>query len=427
MRIQTFSLGMLLVALALFTHTILADDAAARRQIIDLLETGWNTSETAQLLADEKYAAIRKAAGADPQAMYARALVLMYQRRYEESLKALDQVVAVEENHLAALRAKTWLALLLKNYGVALASAENLGNAIQHSTTEPKNKEASDDAARFLGSVFGFLEGPIGDIPATATRKAVEKKVLDALTDEQTAIFKDARQSVIEKFTELTTERADSREQAIADAEAEKQETLKDIDKRRDEMATQADELRERRSQVQGELRDELDEVAKADRPLQRELTGIQSRAVGVQSNADLVAVDIARLQSLIVRERDPVIRDDLGREIDRLSILINRYETDLALLNRQAAGVQARRAELAARQARAERDLGGQIQSIDRQLNSMQGEERRLAGAEKKARKPSTGYTGKVNALATTATALKTYEPFPIEQERERLMEELR
>ena len=66
-------------------------------------------------------------------------------------------------------------------------------------------------------------------------------------------------------------------------------------------------------------------------------------------------------------------------------------------------------------------------MQRIDKQLNSHQSEERKLAGIEKKAKKPSNGSTGKVNALSITALALKTYEPFPIAQERERLMEALR
>jgi hypothetical protein len=428
MRIQALALGTLLLAVSPVVPLPGAEDTTRRRQVLSLLETCWETGEAAEAIANEKRAALARQGAFDGRASYAWGLVLLRQRRYEEALAAFDQAALGEQERVAALRARAWVALLLKNYGVALTTAERLGDTLGGATTEgDKNPEEADDAARFLGSVFGYLEGPLGDVPAAGSQAATEQRVLARLSDSQRAVFDEAKQAVLEKFASLATEQADTREQALADAEAEKQQTLADIEQRRTKMAAAAQDLQERRVQLQSELNDTLTEIGRADRPLLAELNRLEARAAQVEGDLALLSTDLLRLESLLVREEDPLRRDDLRREIDRVSVLANRRDADLSFLQRQAGGIQSQRGELAARQVKAQRDFGGQVQSIDRQFQAMRGEERKLAGAEKKATKPSTGRSVKSNAIGASAKAFKTYEPFLIEQERERLLAALR
>jgi hypothetical protein len=404
-----------------------AEEDAVRRKLTDFLTTCWETSDSAKELADTKFAALEKIAGVDPCAFYGHGLVMLYQRRYPESAKSLDQVVRVDAQHLPALRARVWLALLVKKYDDALAGMEELAKATGKLAADVDNKDAASEAARFLGSVYGFVDGPLGELAAVAARPATETAILEALSEEQRELFTAARQSVTEKFTDLTIERSDSREAAIADEEAEKQKVLADVERRRAEMQTQAEDLKERRAKAEGELKDELAEVARLDRPLTAQLTRLQAERTADQVSAEGVAVDIARLEGLLAGEKDPVRRDQLRRDIVRLSALLRRYDVDLAAVNTAIAGVQAERSPLFARQKAAEKNFGGQIQAIDKQFTSFQTEERKLAGIERKAKKPSSGSTGKVNSLGMTVVALKTYEPLPIERERQRLLESLK
>lgn len=424
MRVQ----GVLIVWLLLALASVLAqaDEAALRRQLADYLTACWGTDDAAKMQADAKFAELEKIAGVDPRAFYGHGLVMLYQRRYDDSAKAFDQVARVDEEHLPALKARVWISLLVKKYGDALTAMEDLAKAAGKLAVDADNKDAAEEAARFLGSTYGFVDGPLAETAALASRKSTEDVILESLSDEQRVKFIDARQAVIEKFTDLTTERADSRETAIADEEAEKQKILADVDKRRAEMQTQADELQERRAKVEGELKEELAEIAKLDRPLLTQLTALQAQSAALQTGADNVAIDIQRLEGRLAGEKDPVRRDQLRRDIRRLGTLLRQYDVDLATASGALAGVQAERATLFARQKTAERDLGGQLKSIDRQAAGFAAEERKLAGIEKRAKKPSNGSTGKVNALGVTATALKTYEPFPIERERQRLLDSL-
>jgi len=423
MRVHAIAVGLLF---SLTAPALLADDDLARRKLADFLHTCWETGDSVHAATDAKFKAVEKA-GAGARAYYGQALVLMYQRRYEEAAKALEQVVKVDDQHLAGWRAKIWLALLTKKYGIGLAGMEHLATAAGKLAEDAGNKEAAEEAVRFLGSVYGFVDGPLGESAAGASRKTTEKAILAALSEEQQVVFTEARQAVMEKFAELTNERQGSRESAIADEEAEKQKVLADVEKRRSEIATQGEELKERRAKVEGELKDELTEIGRLDRPLLTQLTSLQAQAAAVRRNADTVALDIQALEDQFAREKDQNIRDQIRRDINRLRPLLGRYDGELAVISTAIAGVQGQRATLATRQAKAQNTFGSQLQSIDRQFAAFQAEERKLAGAERKANKPSTGSTGKVSALNITATALKTYEPFPIEQERERLLESLK
>ena len=425
MRVQAV-LGCLLL-LAASVLPVRADEEALRQKLTDFLTTCWDTSDDAQLLADTKFAALEKIAGVDPRAFYGHGLVMLHQRRYAESAKSLDQVVRIDEEHLPGLQAKVWLALLLKKYDIALAGMEDLAEVAGKLAEDADNKDAAGEAARFLGSAYGFIDGPLGEVAAVSARHTTEKAILAALSDEQRTAFTEARQAVIEKFTELTSERADSRDLAIADEEAEKQKVLADVDKRRAEMQTQADDLQERREKVAGELKDELADISRLDRPLLTQLTGLQTQIAAAQASSDNVLIDIQRLENRLAGEKDPARRDQIRRDIRRLSALLRQYDAELAVITTGIAGVQGERSVLFTRQKAAERNLGGQLQAIDRQAASFQAEERKLAGIERKAKKPSSGSTGKVTGLGMTAAALKTYEPFPIERERERLLDSLK
>src|SRR5207253_1844246 len=144
--------------------------------------------------ADTKFAALEKIAGADPRAFYGHGLVMLYQRRYDESAKSLDQVVKVDDQHLPALQARVWLALLVKKYDDALAGMEGLAVVAGKLAEDADNKDAASEAARFLGSVYGFVDGPLSDVAALAARGTTEKAILAALSEDQRAVFTEARQ-----------------------------------------------------------------------------------------------------------------------------------------------------------------------------------------------------------------------------------------
>src|SRR5262245_39555162 len=113
---------------------LLAADAArggdASAAIARLLDVGWSVTPQARADADIQYEEVRRLAGSDPRALEASWLVLMQQRRFDEALKRIEEHLAKEPDELAALRAKTWILTVRKNYAAAFLSADRLSMLI---------------------------------------------------------------------------------------------------------------------------------------------------------------------------------------------------------------------------------------------------------------------------------------------------------
>jgi chromosome segregation ATPase len=232
---------------------------------------------------------------------------------------------------------------------------------------------------------------------------------------------------VVVKFLEMTGAKDDERLKAIAAAEAAKDKTLKEIDEERQTITDRSRELDERKAKLQSELRDELAEIAKEDRPLVQDLARLEARAVAI--NRDLFAYDneIGRLRALADREENENVRRQLLREAERLAFIASRIQTDLLSLNRQADAVNAQRAGLLSRQRQAQATTADQVRRIDEELTDLAKRDKRNDAIEKRAARPATGVTSKGRALAVQAKALSTYEQFPLEAEKAKLLASLK
>ena len=405
-----------------------ADEAETNAQIVKLLQVGWTGNFQARAASDLQYQEVLKVAAGDPKALTASWLVLMHQRRYDDALKRIDECLAKQPGDYQALRAKAWTQAILKNYQGALLTADKIS---QQMTEEPPITEV--DAAQheeligFLGRLFGFLGGPVADVVNQDQRKNTERQITERLEESQKPLFNEARDGVLAKHIELTDTKADERGKAIETAEANKEKTLQEIAAEREQIAARAEELQSRTDKLQSELTDELAELEKQDAPLAAELARLDARASVLNRDLFAYQADIDRFERLAASERDPVRRQQYLFEADRLIIIANRIDADLAGVNRLGRNVQSQRAALALRAQQAQGNAAGQVARIDREMQDLAKRDKRADGIEKRAGRPATGTTSKVRSLSAQATALTTYEQFPLEAAREKLLEALR
>jgi hypothetical protein len=406
----------------------LGDEAASRAAIEKLLDVGWATTPQARIAADLQYDEATRAAAGDGRALSAWWLVLLQQRRYDEALKRLDEHLTRSPGDLQALRAKAWSQAILKNYTGALVTADKLSQQLAAERAESdEERAAQNELIGFLGRLFGYLGGPVAGAVNQEQRKSAEKQILARIEESRQAQFEEAFNGVLARFIAMTDESADARDKAVAAAVAEKEKTLAELEADRTQAAERAKELEERRKKLQSEFRDELDQIAKEDRPLVQELARLDSRA-GLL-NRDLLGyqVEIDRLTRLAAAENDPTRRQQLLFEADRLAIVASRIDAELVAVSRLARGVQGQRAALSARQAQAQSNAASQTQRIDRELADLLKRDKRNEAIEKRASRPAVGPTSKVRALSAAATALSTYDQFPLEATKARLLESLR
>jgi hypothetical protein len=405
-----------------------ASGSDATEAIAKLLEVGWSIAPQARLAADAQYEEVVRLAGKDPQALEAAWLVLMQQRRFDEALARLDEHLARQPEDRAALRAKTWIQTVLKNYAAAFVSADRLSTLLAKDASATDDERAAhDEAIGFLGRLAGYLGGPAADVVNQEERKGLEKKCLARLDESKRPLFDDARNGVLAKFIEMTDESADAREKIAKTAKAEKERTLAELQTDKEKLDAREKELEERRNKLNGEYKAELDEIAKQDQPLMTQQAQLNSRSALLSGDLLSTQSQIVTLQQLAAQEKNVQRQQQYLNQANSLAFIAGRMEADLLGLNRLIRGVQTQRAALQSRRGQAQTSTANQVDRLNRELASLGKRERRNEGLEKKASRAGAPATSKIRSLSAQATALSTYDAFPLEATRARLLEALR
>ena len=403
-----------------------ADDRSA--SIVKLLEVGWSITPQARAAADLQYDEMRRVAGSDPRGLTAGWLVLMQQRRFDDAQKRLDEHLAKSPDDLSAQRAKTWVQAVLKNYTGALLSADRLSAWLAaHPPQTETEQAAQDEAISFLGRLAGYFGGPAADLINQDDRKAFEKKCLDRLDESKRTVFEDARNGVLSKYIEMTEDSADAKERAAAAAKSEREKSLADLQTEQAKLDARVKELEESREKLQSELKSELDSLAKQDLPLVQQQAQLATRANLLNNDRLNYSSQIVGLQQLANQEKNQSLKQQYFNQINSLSLIAGRIEADISGINRLVQGIQTQRNGLVARQNQAQNIAAGQNERINRELADIARRERRNDGLEKRANRPGQATTSKSRSLSAQATALSTYDAFPLEATKAKLLESLR
>ena len=396
--------------------------------IARLLNVGWGTTTSFRTAADAQADAMFAATGRQPPALYATALVQIKQRRYADADRLIDEVLARDDLNLPAWRAKVWLQAVLKNYDGAMVAADKLSQLLSKEVGKTTEEEALvRPYVAFLGRIYGFLGGPAQAAVNIDSRKVSEKGVTGRLTENRLEVFEEARDAVLQKFVELTDAKETFKDKAREQADADREKTLAEIAEQRDVNKERVKELEAKIDKFKKEHQSESAAITKADAPLQSELNRLSSRATAVNTQLFALDAQIASVQAQLSATKDPNLRAFLFAEIDRLSILEGATQAELFGLNRQANGVQQQRSNLAVRQQRADADLADKIGRVDDELFAIAKKEKRADIAEKRATKAGPVTPQSALSLSAQAAALITYDPFPLEQEKSRLLETLK
>jgi hypothetical protein len=403
-----------------------ADESGA--SIARLLDVGWSITPQSRAAADEQWTEVQRLAGSDLRAIKASWLVLMQQRRFDEALKRIDQQLSKTPDDLSALRAKAWVQTVLKNYPRAFLTADRLSSLVSKgrpSTDEEISQH--NELIAFLGRLIGFFGGPVAEQINQEERKALEKKWLQRLDDSTKDIFEDARNSVLAKYLDMIDESASSKEKALATAKADKEKSLAELQAENERLEARAHELEEKRKTLNNEFKAEMDEIDRQDQPLLLQQTQLSNRASLL--NIDLLAYSsqITTLQQLATKEQNQSRQQQYLVEINSLSLLLTRLDADLLGINRLLRNLQAQRAGLQTRRSQAQAATAARVNSLERELADLNKRERRNGGLEKKANRPISVSTSKVRSLSAQATALSTYDAFPLEAAKAALLESLR
>lgn len=405
-----------------------ADPAAThQRDIVRMLELAWETSPMARAEAEELFE--RLATGnRSSSVLHAQALVKIKQRRYADALKLIDELTALEPKNLEYARAKVWLTVLLRKAEQGLVSLQRLVTQLPKPTDPPREDEAQTrELLRFAGRVHGFLEGPGQDWINEEVLQQQRKKLVDLLDEPRRTAFLEGRDAVVDRWLEQKDDEQSTRQRVKRDQDQQRDDRLSDLDKQREQNERRAGELTNERSRLRSELNDQLADLQRQERPLVDQLARLDAQATVTRRELTLAASDSDRLEALLARERDPLLREQYRRDLARLDSLITRYQANLTALTRQGVSINTQRADIQRRAAQVQQSIGQQLDALDKEQGDVQKRTRAADGEERRLRKMNTGDSSQLRAMAAQSSAFTSYVTFPLEEQRTQLLDKLR
>jgi hypothetical protein len=425
------------------THA--ADAAAAppsRTDVDRLLELAWDAAPAKRAEAENYFERLAESTNRDSHVIYAQTLAKIKQRRYADALKLIDELVELEPKNVEYARGRVWLLVLLRKPEQGLVALGKLVGQLPAASDRAGDDQAGDDQAasepagdnedshldllRFAGRVHGFLEGPGADWMAESARENYRRKLVDSLSEARKTAFLEGRDEVVDRWLGQKDDQQSTRDKVKRDQEQQRDERLSDLDKQREQDERRAADLNSERTRLRSELNDQMADFQRQERPLIDQISRLDAQATVVRRDLTVVSNDIARLEGLLLRERDPLLRDQYRRDISRLDAIASRQQATLAGLVRQGSSLAAQRADIQRRAAQVQQSMGRQLDGVDKEQSDAQKRTKSADNEERRLRKTPLGDSTQLRAMSAQSTAFTTYVAFPLEEERERLLESL-
>lgn len=392
------------------------------RELTEIFDAAWKPSIRGLQMAQSQYDELVRQTPGDMRVKYAFALVLMKNRRYEDASKLLGDILAVDKSHLPARRAKAWINMLTKKYPAALVDLDHLSQQLPPESNDDVENQYRD-AAAFMGRMFAFLEGPAQNAVANHTLADYQAKICGRLGGARLSAYNTAFRATADRFAELTQSQAQTKADAKAEGAEQQARDKEDLEQNKAALAEEQNALQARADKAKADTQKEVADLEIKARPLQTQLARLQSEANMWANNLAAAQSDINLLLSQASMTNDPNEQAFLRGQAGAISVNADRFAFNLQRVNNQIAGVNQQLAVLEGQRQASVGRYQAEMGRIDGRNADLRKTEKRLGFDERKLKEPVTGLTPRVRNMSLVAGALPTYDDFPFEEERERVM----
>jgi DNA repair exonuclease SbcCD ATPase subunit len=366
-----------------------------------------------------------QAEGKDRQLVdYAFALVLIEQQKLDEATTQLDKLLKVSPSALPYQRSRLWLQLVRKNYPAALVNMEALSRRLAPAGNA---KSTTDDreAARFLGSAIAFLEGPAASPRTSKLVVQSKEKIRKTLSEPLREEFDAGSETTSEQFAKLSADITSAKDEltklqteAIKTQGEHLESEQTDIDDAKQALQATADKQQEKAQADAEALWAQHEELLGT-------LSNLQAGAIAQETRIATADAEIQSLTQTVQRDNGTTetVYTDPAR-VAALQGLIVRLDAQLRTLQSQVANVNARAVQV-------QNQYNRLVQRFNLQMQRLAGEGKQLASDQKKldrmqknlARAKPSGSSPKTRTLSSRLSNFTTYEPFPMAQEKARVL----
>lgn len=409
-------LFLLVVVSAGFSSLSSASDEEAQK----LLKEFWSHTKKTETDAFFKTINVKTA-----DVIYAYALVKSRQHDVQQALDAIDELHKLDDRNPQPWRLKTWLLLRQDRFNQAVVT---LGKYIDVVRADKSLDDFNrTEAYRFAGRVFAYLDGPVKKKANTVTVDTQRRKVLFKLDADLLNAFTFDYSDVEDQYQKMMRDKQ-AHEDNFAKKDAVDRKIkfaqLKKVEEQLDETKTK---LNEQSGDIRDEAKRELEEIRRLDLPLASQQGALESELSRVNSDLVFLISDYNYWNSRALRERNPGQRSNYYFQAGRIDGLIIQQELEAAQIRSELNAVQAERIALRRQYAETNAIAANQLASIEREMNQVTRQQRITSNQKIRTTKPTQKVITHSASLKTQAMSIVTYDQFPLEIERQLLLDKLK
>jgi archaellum component FlaC len=426
--------------------------AAFEAAIREMLDRGWNAKQSGMDAAQESFRTADALCPRDPRAEYALGLVYLKHSKYEEALKRFTETGENKHPYIPAYRAAVWVRVLRSSYEPAALELVKFVRAWREIDSMPD--WVASDLAIWTGRMMGYLAGPVDSRSVDALIDKCGPEISDSLRPDLRALYKSARNDVLEEYAA----KANAQERTRMEAKRDQERSAEDARARLDAEAAQSKQDRKQveksADDLEKNLKDQLTGIDNELNALDRNYDRIQVRMRTVTNTLQSLDYEISNLNSQrnqllaeqntgsggtgsggttkpgVPKPPPPISTpnsaqilflntsiDQKTRDRVRLQLELDRLDVTIRETQRQGAGLLKRRQSLI-------NEYQSASGKLYKERDSLSNREKFLDRKKQEASKPATGSTAQVKALAQSAKALKTYVDLNLELEKQRVLD---
>jgi hypothetical protein len=419
-------LGLICYASALGTAR--AEGPSWKSQAVALFDAGWKPGTDAHVAADDLYAAAKEAAGDDARVEYARALVLIKQRRNDAALEQLDKILKQSPGNLTAMTWKVRLRLHSKKYPAAIVDMEQLAAGAAASLASAKDAAQKTEglaAARFLGRAYGFLEGP-GELKEIQ-REELKTALLQHVTGDAHVAFEAGRSQVLEQFNAMVRQAEQHKTEDQEKEAQDKKVHQEQVNSQKANLEQEVADIGAERTKLRDEQRKELAEVSRELRQAETAQSQAESRLATVLRQWNFQISERDRWLVAMDAERDPARREVYRIQAAQIDATLGTIDGERRLREGDVARARADRAAADQNRVQVQRRFQSAQAALDKREDSVRKGMNRIGNEQKRIDKPVSSQSSRQRNLNARATAFVTYDEFPLDIEKARLLSALK
>jgi hypothetical protein len=419
--------GGVLVVLGMLLDISPASAEELKTQLAALLDQGWKSSVKSYQSAEKQAALLAETYPAEVRVPYAMAIVAIKHRRYSTALASIDEMLRLKPHLWIGQRTRLWLLVMLRQNEAGLEQAALLCEQL---ADDVKLDEARrEQRARWVGRIFAYISAPTGEDVAPEMIRRYERRILAILDPATTKAFDEGRDSLVTAFGDRRFENQRVKAEEKKLGELQKVEREAALKEEKAQAADAAVTIEDQANALREQLAVNLDDIDESIAKRQSSLAGVQSQASVVLATLNQLSlnIDAVRLQLDTTSPKDFF-------EQDRLISVLRAWEIDYAQqaavyrpLATQVQSLQRDLFDLAAERQQMVGQFNAQMKKLGQTVTNLQKRTLRIELDQRKlAQSTPSGNTPRVRANVLLLSALTTYEPFPVEQEKQTILRSL-